>query len=101
MHLRNNLICLSPLACGTIFASTAHSRGAFVYVQRAEFARPSSGTDAGVSARLILADAAIVTLVVSAVINVLGAVRAFESDIALADGLAVRALLARAVYAFC
>ena len=88
------------LARGTVFASTAHGRSALVHIELAEFAHPASGTAAGVPARLVLANAAVVTLVVSAVVNVLGTVRPFETDIALADGRPVRALLARAVYAF-
>jgi len=88
------------LARGTVFASTAHGRSALVHIELAEFAHPASGTAAGVSARLVLANAAVVTLVVSAVVNVLGTVRPLETDIALADGRPVRALLARAVYAF-
>lgn len=88
------------LARGTVFASTAHGRGALVHVELAEFAHPASSTAAGVPARLVLANAAIVALVVSAVVDVLGTVRPFETDVALADGRPVRALLARAVYAF-
>lgn len=87
------------LASGAVFAATAHCCCAFVYVQLAVFSRPARATNAGVPARHVLANTAVVTLVVSAVIHVLGAVRPFESDIALADRLAVRALFARAVYA--
>jgi len=88
------------LTSGAVFAATAHRCRAFVYVQRAVLACPASSAVASVAARHVLADAAVVTLVVGAVVHVLGAVRTFEADVALADRLAVRALFARAVYTF-
>ena len=68
-----------------IFTPAAHGRRALVYIQFAVFASPTSRANTSVSARHVLAGCAVVTLVVCAVVNVFLAVRAFESNVALAD----------------